>query len=88
MSSTIFPVLTIFFGGNGHHSPPHPTISPQPTITLTKKKKKTITPVKKITKIESVVRSRVKLRGGGGHHGKPTRYIWPSRVELHPPPVA
>ncbi|MFS8008414.1 hypothetical protein Hanom_Chr14g01272551 [Helianthus anomalus] len=36
MSLTIFPSLTTFFGGNGHHSPPHPTISPQPTDTLTK----------------------------------------------------
>ncbi|MFS7961895.1 hypothetical protein Hanom_Chr08g00720361 [Helianthus anomalus] len=23
-----FPLLTTFFSGNGHHSPPHPTISP------------------------------------------------------------
>ncbi|MFS7924582.1 hypothetical protein Hanom_Chr03g00274321 [Helianthus anomalus] len=28
MSSTIFQSLTTFFSGNGHHSPPHPTISP------------------------------------------------------------
>ncbi|MFS7966002.1 hypothetical protein Hanom_Chr09g00768751 [Helianthus anomalus] len=28
MSSTIFPSLTTFFGGNGHHSPPHSTVSP------------------------------------------------------------
>ncbi|MFS8030640.1 hypothetical protein Hanom_Chr17g01536391 [Helianthus anomalus] len=28
MSSTIFPSLTTFFGGHGHHSPLHPTISP------------------------------------------------------------
>ncbi|MFS8028933.1 hypothetical protein Hanom_Chr16g01516381 [Helianthus anomalus] len=32
MSSTIFSSLTTFFGGNGHHSPSHPTISPKPTI--------------------------------------------------------
>ncbi|MFS8031671.1 hypothetical protein Hanom_Chr17g01548631 [Helianthus anomalus] len=36
MSSTIFSSLTTFFGGNGHHSPPHPTICPQPTISHTK----------------------------------------------------
>ncbi|MFS7992899.1 putative Heme oxygenase (biliverdin-producing) [Helianthus anomalus] len=36
MSSTIFPSLTTFFSGGGHHSSPHPTISPQPTNTLTK----------------------------------------------------
>ncbi|MFS7976881.1 hypothetical protein Hanom_Chr10g00897531 [Helianthus anomalus] len=36
MSSTIFSSLTTFFCGNGRHSPPHPTISPQPTITLKK----------------------------------------------------
>ncbi|MFS7994413.1 hypothetical protein Hanom_Chr12g01105811 [Helianthus anomalus] len=36
MSSTIFPSLITFFSGGGHHSSPHPTISPQPTITLTK----------------------------------------------------
>ncbi|MFS7905090.1 hypothetical protein Hanom_Chr01g00043651 [Helianthus anomalus] len=36
MSSTIFPSLTTFFNGGGHHSPSHPTIFPQPTITLTK----------------------------------------------------
>ncbi|MFS7932877.1 hypothetical protein Hanom_Chr04g00373071 [Helianthus anomalus] len=35
MSSTIFPSLITFFSGGGHHSSPHPTISPQPTITLT-----------------------------------------------------
>ncbi|MFS8005762.1 hypothetical protein Hanom_Chr13g01241111 [Helianthus anomalus] len=35
MSSTIFPSLTTFFSGGGHHSSPHPTISPQPTNTLT-----------------------------------------------------
>ncbi|MFS7919435.1 hypothetical protein Hanom_Chr03g00212661 [Helianthus anomalus] len=35
-SSTIFPSLTTFFSGSGHHSSPHPTISPQPTIPLTK----------------------------------------------------
>ncbi|KAJ0945099.1 hypothetical protein HanPSC8_Chr03g0124271 [Helianthus annuus] len=28
MSSTIFPSLTTFFSGGGHHSSPHPTISP------------------------------------------------------------
>ncbi|KAJ0545488.1 hypothetical protein HanIR_Chr08g0350381 [Helianthus annuus] len=28
MSATIFLSLTTFFSGNGHHSPPHPTISP------------------------------------------------------------
>ncbi|MFS7959440.1 putative C2 domain-containing protein [Helianthus anomalus] len=36
MSLTIFPSLTTIFSGGGHHSPPHPTISPQPTNTLTK----------------------------------------------------
>ncbi|MFS7959164.1 hypothetical protein Hanom_Chr08g00687411 [Helianthus anomalus] len=36
MSSPIFSSLTTFFSGGGHHSPPHPTISPQPTTTLTK----------------------------------------------------
>ncbi|MFS8032416.1 putative Heme oxygenase (biliverdin-producing) [Helianthus anomalus] len=36
MSSTIFPSLTTFFSRGGHHSSPHPTISPQPTNTLTK----------------------------------------------------
>ncbi|MFS7974157.1 hypothetical protein Hanom_Chr09g00865311 [Helianthus anomalus] len=36
MSSTIFPSLTTIFSGGGHHSSPHPTISPQPTIPLTK----------------------------------------------------
>ncbi|MFS8027018.1 hypothetical protein Hanom_Chr16g01493561 [Helianthus anomalus] len=34
MSATIFPSLVTFFSGGGHHSPPHPTISPQLTITL------------------------------------------------------
>ncbi|MFS7925893.1 hypothetical protein Hanom_Chr04g00290561 [Helianthus anomalus] len=37
MSSTIFPSLTTFFSGGGHHSSPHPTIFPQPTNTLTNK---------------------------------------------------
>ncbi|MFS8031547.1 hypothetical protein Hanom_Chr17g01547171 [Helianthus anomalus] len=32
MPSTIFPSLTTFFSWGGHHSPPHPTISPQPTL--------------------------------------------------------
>ncbi|MFS7919380.1 hypothetical protein Hanom_Chr03g00212041 [Helianthus anomalus] len=36
MSSTIFSSLTTFFSGIGHHSPPHPTISSQPTIPHTK----------------------------------------------------
>ncbi|MFS7907885.1 hypothetical protein Hanom_Chr01g00076731 [Helianthus anomalus] len=36
MSSTIFPSLTTIFSGGGHHSSPHPTISPQPTNPLTK----------------------------------------------------
>ncbi|MFS7983282.1 hypothetical protein Hanom_Chr11g00972701 [Helianthus anomalus] len=36
MSLTIFPSLTTFFSGGGHHSSPHPTIFPQPTIPLTK----------------------------------------------------
>ncbi|MFS7992205.1 hypothetical protein Hanom_Chr12g01079541 [Helianthus anomalus] len=35
MSLTIFPSLTTIFSGGGHHSSPHPTISPQPTIPLT-----------------------------------------------------
>ncbi|MFS7973219.1 hypothetical protein Hanom_Chr09g00854081 [Helianthus anomalus] len=35
MSLTIFPSLTTIFTRGGHHSPPHPTISPQPTNTLT-----------------------------------------------------
>ncbi|KAJ0801671.1 hypothetical protein HanPI659440_Chr03g0119831 [Helianthus annuus] len=35
MSLTIFPSLTTIFSRGGHHSPPHPTISPQPTNTLT-----------------------------------------------------
>ncbi|MFS7907821.1 hypothetical protein Hanom_Chr01g00075841 [Helianthus anomalus] len=35
MSLTIFPSLTSIFSRGGHHSPPHPTISPQPTNTLT-----------------------------------------------------
>ncbi|MFS7998128.1 hypothetical protein Hanom_Chr12g01150091 [Helianthus anomalus] len=32
----IFLSLTTFFSGGGHHSPLHSTISPQPTITITK----------------------------------------------------
>ncbi|MFS8002008.1 hypothetical protein Hanom_Chr13g01197041 [Helianthus anomalus] len=36
MAATIFPLLTTFFSRNGYHSPPHPTIFPQPTIHLTK----------------------------------------------------
>ncbi|MFS8000055.1 hypothetical protein Hanom_Chr12g01173881 [Helianthus anomalus] len=36
ISSIIFPSLTTFFSGGGHHSSPHPTIFPQPTIPLTK----------------------------------------------------
>ncbi|MFS7948342.1 hypothetical protein Hanom_Chr06g00558901 [Helianthus anomalus] len=35
MSLTIFPSLTTIFSGGGHHSSPHPTISPQSTIPLT-----------------------------------------------------
>ncbi|MFS8003602.1 hypothetical protein Hanom_Chr13g01215851 [Helianthus anomalus] len=32
MSSTIFPSLTTFFSGGGHHSSPHPTIPPNQQI--------------------------------------------------------
>ncbi|MFS7948892.1 hypothetical protein Hanom_Chr06g00565161 [Helianthus anomalus] len=48
MSSTIFSSLTTFSSGGGHHSPPHPTISPQPTI----HSQKITSRVVKITKLD------------------------------------
>ncbi|MFS7921487.1 hypothetical protein Hanom_Chr03g00237331 [Helianthus anomalus] len=47
MSLTIFPSLTTIFSGGGHHSPPHPTISPQPTNTLTKINHNALSPSRK-----------------------------------------
>ncbi|MFS7970604.1 putative exoribonuclease II transcription factor C2H2 family [Helianthus anomalus] len=47
MLLTIFPSLTTIFSGGGHHSPPHPTISPQPTNTLTKINHNALSPSRK-----------------------------------------
>ncbi|MFS7991114.1 hypothetical protein Hanom_Chr12g01067011 [Helianthus anomalus] len=47
MSLTIFPSLITIFSGGGHHSPPHPTISPQPTNTLTKINHNALSPSRK-----------------------------------------
>ncbi|MFS7971304.1 hypothetical protein Hanom_Chr09g00831171 [Helianthus anomalus] len=64
MSSTIFPSLTTFFSGGGHHSSPHPTISPQPTIPLTKINHHALYSSRKSISLNS---PRVILVAGGGH---------------------
>ncbi|MFS8000976.1 hypothetical protein Hanom_Chr13g01184891 [Helianthus anomalus] len=59
MSSTIFSSLTTFFSRGGHHSPPHPTISPQPTITLTKQFPSRVKKITKIDFVENITRGRL-----------------------------
>ncbi|MFS7995056.1 hypothetical protein Hanom_Chr12g01113521 [Helianthus anomalus] len=63
MPSTIFPSLTTFVSGSGHHLLPHPTIPPQPTIHSKKKKTSRII---KITKLDfRYILTRYTLKSGG-----------------------
>ncbi|MFS7940600.1 hypothetical protein Hanom_Chr05g00466341 [Helianthus anomalus] len=71
MSLTIFPSLTTIFSGGGHHSPPHPTISPQPTNTLTKINHNALNTSRKSV---SVILSHVEETTGGGIVSSSTRY--------------
>ncbi|KAJ0535402.1 hypothetical protein HanIR_Chr09g0430301 [Helianthus annuus] len=63
MSSTIISSLTTFFSGNGHHSPPHPTISLQPTITLTTSKYHALKTSRKLNLCMPITREH--FSGGG-----------------------
>ncbi|MFS7931532.1 hypothetical protein Hanom_Chr04g00357061 [Helianthus anomalus] len=81
ISATIFPSRTTFFSGGGHHSSPHPTISPQPTI----HSQKNHNALKKSRKSDFVKLSRVILWSGGG---RLTRYTCSRDSLTHRPGIS